>query len=68
MDLEQFEVLSKGEELLARARAVARRIEKRARKLMPNHGLAARHSQDGTAVTAAAERSQVRPADTPLAP
>ena len=67
MDLEQIEVLRKGEELLERARAVARTIQKRTRKLMPNHGPAARPSRGGTPPTAAPERSPVRPADTPHA-
>jgi hypothetical protein len=68
MDLEQIEVLRKAEELLARARAVARTIERRAWKLMQKYRPAARPSRDGTAGTAAAERRPVRPADTPLAP
>jgi hypothetical protein len=67
MDPEQVEVLRRGEELLARARAVARTIERRAWNLMQKYRPAARHSRDGTAGTAAAECSPVRPADTPLA-
>jgi hypothetical protein len=47
MDLEQIEVLRRGEELLARARAVARTIEQRTWNLMQKYRPAARHSRDG---------------------
>ena len=67
MDLEQVEVLCKGEELLARARTVARAITRSTWNLMQNNRPAARPNRDGTAGMAGTERSEVRPADTPFA-